>query len=99
MPEECTRELKAKDEGLLHILVVVELMTRIGKLIQCEHFRSVQRLLRVTACVLLAAEKFKKRLRETKTLTVPLLSKAEMLWVKEAQAHLMKHTQSSGWKK
>ena len=33
MPEECVRELKAKDRRLLHSLVVVEPTTRIGQLI------------------------------------------------------------------
>ena len=77
MPEECIQELRAKERRLLRSLVVVEATTRIGQLIQCEHFSSAQRLLRVTAYVLLAAEKFKKKLRETKTLTVPLLNQAE----------------------
>ena len=86
------QELKAKDRRLLHSLVVTE-STRIDQLIQCEHFSSAQRLLRVTAYVLLAAEKFKKKLREIATLTVLFLSKAETLWVKEAQTHLMKCTQ------
>lgn len=99
MPEECIQELKAKDRKLLHSLVVVERTTRIGQLIQCEHFSSAQRLFRVTAYVLLAAEKFKKKLRETTTLTVPLLSKAETLWVKEAQTHLVICTQFNNWKK
>lgn len=99
MPEECVRELKAKDRKLLHSLVVVEPTARIGQLIQCERYSSAQRLLRVTAYVLLAAEKFEKRLRETTTLTVSLLSKAEMLWVKEVQTHLEKHLQFNGWKK
>ena len=79
MPEECVRELKARDRRLLHSLVVVEPTTRIGQLIQCEHFSSAQRLLRVTAYVLLAAEKFKKKLRETAAPAVALLSKAETL--------------------
>ena len=57
MPEECIQELKAKDRRLLHSLVVVEPTTRISQLIQCEHFSSAQRLLRVTAYVLLAAER------------------------------------------
>ena len=60
MPEECIQELKAKDRKVLHCLVVVEPTTRIGQLIQCEHFSSAQRLFRATAYVLLAAEKFKK---------------------------------------
>ena len=76
MPEECIRELRAKDRRLLLSLVVDEPTTRIGPLIQCEHFSSAQRLLRVMAYVLLAAEKFKKKLRETTAPTVPLLSKA-----------------------
>ena len=99
MPEECIRELKAKDRKLLHSLVVVEPTTSIGQLIQCERFSSAQRLLRVTAYVLLAAEKFKKKLRGTTALTAPLLSKAETLWVKEAQTHLIKCTQFHSWKK
>ena len=49
MPEECIRELKAKDRKLLHSLVVVEPTKGIGQLIRCEHFSSVQKLLRVTA--------------------------------------------------
>ena len=99
MPEECTQELKAKDRRLLHSLLTVEPTTRIGQLIQCECFSSAQRLLRVTAYVLLAAEKFKNRLRETVTPTVPLLSKAETLWMKEAQTHLVECAQFIGWKK
>ena len=99
MPEECVQELRTKDRRLLHSLVVVEPTTRIGQLIQCENFSSAQRLLRVTAYVLLAAEKFKKKLRETTAPTVPLLSKAATLWVNEAQTHLMKCTQFNSWKK
>ena len=99
MPEECVQELKAKERRLLHSLVVVEPTARIGQLIQCECFSSVQRLLRVTAYALLAAEKFKKKLRETTAPTVPLLCKAETLWVKEAQTHLMKCAQFNNWKR
>ena len=84
MPEECVRELRAKDRRLLHSLVVVKPTTRISQLIQCEHFSSAQRLLRVTAYVLLAAEKFKKKLREITAPTVPVLSKAATLWVNES---------------
>lgn len=99
MQEECIQELKAKDRKLLHSLVVVEHTARIGQLIRCEHFSSAQRLLRVTAYVLLAAERFKKKLKGTTTLTVPLLNKAETLWVKEAQTNLVKCAQFNDWKK
>lgn len=51
------------------------------------------------AYVLLTAEKFKKNLRKTMTLTVPLMSKPEILWVKKNQTHFMKCTQFNGWKK
>ena len=68
------QELRAKErKPLLHKLVVTEPYKRIGQLVQCENFSSVARLLRVTAYVLCAVEKFKKKLRET------LLSKAEIL--------------------
>lgn len=98
VPEECIQELWAKDR-ILHTLVVVEPTARIGQLLQSKHFSSAQRLFRVTAYVLLAVEKLRKKLRETITLTVPLLSKAEMLWVKEAQTHLMNCKQFNSWKK
>ena len=49
MPEECIRELKTKEKGLLHSLVVVQPTTSIGQLIQCEHFSLALRLFRVTA--------------------------------------------------
>ena len=99
MPEECIQELRASGRRLLYSLVVVEPTTRIGQLIQCEHFSSAQRLFRVTAYVLLAAKGFKRKLRGTTSLTVPLLNKAETLWVKDAQNHLMKYTRFDGWKK
>ena len=47
IPEKCMQDLKAKDRRLLHSLVVAQ-STRIDQLIQCEHFSSAQRLLRVT---------------------------------------------------
>ena len=64
---------------------------------QPQHLSSAQRLLRVTAYVLLATEKFKKKLRET--ITVPLLNQAKTFWVKEAQTHLVKCIQIHDWKK
>ena len=48
---------------------------------------------------MLTAEKFKKTSRELTTLAVPLLIKAEMLWVKEAQTHVVKCVQFHDWKK
>ena len=99
MPEECIQEVRAKDRGLPHSLVVVEPTTRIGQLIRCEHFSSAQRLLRVTAYVVIATEKFKKKLRETTTLIVPLLNQAETFWVKEAQTRLLKCVRFHDWKK
>ncbi len=98
LPEECVEELKAKDRRLLHSLIVIETTAGIGQLIQCEHFSSAQSLFRVTAHILLAAEKF-KGLGQTTAVTVPLLNKAETLWVKEAQTSLMRCTQFNTWKR
>ena len=64
MPKECTQELKTKVRRALHSLVVVESPTRVGQLIQCEHFNSAQRLFQVTAYVLLVVKKFKKGSKE-----------------------------------
>ena len=70
VPEGCIQELRIKDR-ILHTLMVVEPTARIGQLVQSKHLSSAQRLFRVTAYVLLAVEKFRKKLRETTTLTVP----------------------------
>ena len=43
VPEEYIQELRAKDR-ILHTLMVVEPTTRIGQLIQNEHFSSAQKL-------------------------------------------------------
>ena len=71
---------------------------KFGHLIQCERFSSAERLFRVTAYVLPAGERFKSPGQPT-TVTVPLLHKAETLWVREAQTDLIKCTQFSNWEK
>ena len=101
MPEECTHELKAKEKKLLHNLIVLESTPKINQLINCEHFSSVRRLLRVTAYVLLAVEFFKKKTRANgqSIMRTVHMNRAETLWVKEAQSHLVEHQQFNCWKK
>ena len=58
----------------------------VSKLIDCKRFSTLLKLLRVTALVLRAVEKFKNQKRKTPT-TAPLtvLTEAELPWVKAAQ--------------
>ena len=91
MPEECSLELKAKAVRSLN-LVTTDTKCPIGKLIECEKFSSLTRLLRVTAQVLRAVEKF-KTLRNHQpnpqpTVTPEQIARAEILWITNAQLAL-----------
>ena len=60
MPKSCLQELKSTSKSS-HNLLAVEEKPTIGDLVQCEDFSSLQRLLRVTAYVLRAVERFKAK--------------------------------------
>ena len=88
MPEECTMELR---KGASHALTLVNTVSKTGvsELIDCKRFSSLSKLLRVTAQVLRAIEKFKKqRNQQSDALIVAQMSEAELLWVKDTQ-HFM----------
>ena len=58
MPESCSQELKSKAKPS-HNLLAAEEMSTVGSVIYCENFGDLQKLLRVTAYVLQAVERFK----------------------------------------
>lgn len=61
MPESCSQELKLSSKKS-YALLAVEKTPAIGDLVCCEDYSDLQRLLRVTAYVLRAADRFKTKL-------------------------------------
>ena len=88
MPELCSQELKSSSKRALNLLVVDNEPT-IGDLIPCEEFSELQRLLRVTAYVLRAVDRFKMKTSSPTTLTSQDIAAAEVLWITQAQKALV----------
>ena len=91
MPEECSLELKAKAARSTNLLAT-SAKYPVSQLIECTKFNSLTTLLRVTAQVLRAVEKF-KALRShqpspQQTLTREQITVAEVLWITNAQSSL-----------
>ena len=95
MPEECTRELRSKPSQAL-TLVNVTSECSLSELIDCKRFSSLSKLLRVTAVVLRAIEKFKgpriHSSNDSVTITLAQMIEAELRWVKDAQQLMLQKT-------
>ena len=92
MPEECSTELKGRSKEV-HNLVATEPKSTVGDAIDSRRFSSFRRLVKVTALVLRAVEKFKvKGAGQTKPLSSKDLSDAERLWIKEVQKSVFRET-------
>lgn len=81
MPEECAAELK-KNTTL--VLVNTVSSSTVSDLIDCSKFSSLSKLLKTTVQVLRAVEKF-KQLCSDSTVTITHITKAELVWVRDAQ--------------
>ena len=93
IPELCIAELKTK---VVHNLITTQAVT-IGRPINIERFSTSQKLYRTTAYVL----KFVRLLRREVTsaeLTLANLSKAERLWIIDAQCSLAQDQNFPKWK-
>ena len=90
MPDECTIELQTKAAQPL-TLVNVNSRCNVSVLIDCKKFGTLTKLLKVTAQVLRAIEKFKRgRNCSSEELTMTHLAQVELLWVKDAQSSMIK---------
>ena len=102
MPESCSQELKSKGKPS-HNLLVAEETSTVGSVMQCEDFGDLQKLLRVTAYVLRAVERFKikRSLRANlpNTLSPQEISASELLWVTHVQRELVQQTNYNTLKK
>jgi len=89
MPEPCSLELKSASKSS-HSLLVVQNKPTIGNLITCEGFSELRRLLRVTAYVLRAVNRFKsKKTHDSISLTPQEIAAGELLWIFHAQKELV----------
>ena len=88
MPEECIVELKTRVARSLTLVNTVSKCV-VSELIDCKRFSALSRLLRVTAQVLRAVEKFKNWKNHQgnthSTVTLGQMTEARLLWVKDAQ--------------
>ncbi len=92
MPELCVSELK-KSGTVSHDLLTIETKPSVGEMILCENFSSLQRLLRVTAYVQRAVNRFKAKGPDSSlpvSLTPQEVATAEALWVTHAQRELVR---------
>ena len=99
MPEECTMELRKRAARALTLVSTVS-KHGVGELIDCKKFSSLAKLLRVTAQVLRAIERFKNRRNvHSDTLTRVQLTEAELLWVKDAQRSMTRENEFESYKR
>lgn len=84
MPDECAAELKAAQS---HILVSVESSVSVGSILDPTKFRTLTRLVGVTAMILKAVRRFKnaKSADQPPVHIMDERRRAELLWVKCAQ--------------
>ena len=101
MPEECMLEMKARDRNQVHRLLVTEESTGIGKIMKCEDYNNLRRLLTVTAHLLKFIKILKRRTspEASDCLEVDEIPKAEILWITELQQLLVKDGHFDCWKK
>ena len=101
VPEECHQEMKSKKTA--HSLIVAQGQgPHIGKLISCENFSSLHRLLRVTALVLkfvrLLCLKVKKSNESAPIEGLSDIDRARLYWLRDAQSQLQQDNKFSLWR-
>ena len=100
MPEQCRTEMRANDpKKTIGLLTTAELPS-LGQLIKCEDFSSLHHLLAVTAKVLRFCQLLLSKIRkDVPTPSSDDLTKAETLWIIEAQKVLVKDKNFPQWRK
>ena len=90
-PDECWREIKTGT----HILLTADRSRSLSNVMCCENYSSLSKLLGVTAYIIRFIKKLKSRVRRLNVietviqLTALKISKAECLWIVEAQKSLL----------
>ena len=107
-PEECWVEMKAKDRQKMKAATASTLLVKsepsgIARIMKCEDYSELQRLLRVTAYVLRFASTLLSKVRRdnqmpNKELTSRDLAEAETHWIKEIQMSVRKNQRFKEWR-
>lgn len=98
MPPECVNELKGKPTSNKHVLLgSLDAGMGIDQLMDTESYSDVDRLFRITACLLMAVANFRQSESGTQ-LTRQWIQQAEVRWVKSAQTQLKVDPRYSTWK-
>ncbi len=102
IPLECADELAGKNQHV-HNLLVPETKPTVGEVMNCSDYRSMSRLLRVTAYLLRAVEKFKNRSPtrndDSAELTAGELLESETQCILYAQSQLAREKSFDSWQK
>ena len=91
MPEECFTEMKGCQHEITHGLVTQDESLGIEKIMECENFSSLHRLLSVTAKVLKFCQTLSSRVRSTDIPSCNLLEEAKVHWISASQQMLIRH--------
>ena len=99
MPEECLIEMKNTKTEMTHGLLAATDFPSIDKVMNCEEFRSLCRLLTVMAHVIKFCQVLLKKVRGTAVGDVDHKNKAETLWIKASQRTLQSDKKFPQWKR
>ncbi|MBA4719446.1 MAG: hypothetical protein HRO68_10280 [Nitrosopumilus sp.] len=100
IPAECLPEMRVRDQKT-HALIT----TSVAKVLKCEEYSSLSRLVSVTAYVLKFVRALKEAVKGSRSSDSGLiasaqeLSAAEMLWIQESQQRLIEDKHFPTWKK
>ena len=102
MPEEFSAEMSRREMEVVDnsaaLLTTTHPSSDIGLVIDCTRFSNYNRLLRVTATVLKAVQRFKSKRQESESeLTAGDLDLAEKLWINHLQLALPSHQHYKSW--
>ena len=99
MPEECLIEMKNTKTETTHGLLAATDSPSIDKVMNCEEFSSLHRLLTVMAHVIKFGQVLLKKVRGTAVGDVDYKDKAETLWIKASQRTLQSDKKFPQWKR
>jgi hypothetical protein len=97
LPEECAREMKGSATQLIAETCTSQ---RIGLLIQCDHFSSLNKLLRVTGLVIKFIRLISNRNSKLSLNSISLgnVDLTRLYWIQESQRPLIQDLKFSVWK-
>ncbi len=98
IPLECLAELKCGNLNSAHGLLITEVDVVVGQIMKCEDFSSYCHLIAVTAVVLKFCRLLCSKIRPGVLDMMSDESKAEELWILEAQKSLVSHKSFKQWK-